>query len=57
MTLWTKRSGTQLATLEERITTTVALPLVDPATPVTVIGGELPRGLRLNNGQLIGTPF
>ena len=57
MALWTARSGTQLATLEERITTTVTLPLVDPATPITLIGGELPRGLRISNGQLIGTPF
>jgi len=57
MALWTARSGTQLAILEERITTSVTLPLVDPATPITVIGGELPKGLRLNNGQLIGTPF
>ena len=57
MSLWTKRSGSQLASLQERITTTVALPLADPNTPVKLIGGELPRGLRIVNGQLEGTPF
>jgi len=57
MSLWTKRSGTQLAVLEERITTTVALPLADSSTPVTVIGGELPNGLRIKDGELVGTPF
>ena len=57
MSLWTKRSGTQLAALEERITTTVVLPLTDPTTPVTVIGGELPKGLRIKDGELVGTPF
>ena len=57
MSLWTKRSGSQLALLQERITTSVALPLVDPNTPVKLIGGELPSGLRLVDGNLQGTPF
>ena len=57
MSLWTKRSGSQLALLQERITTTVALPLADASTPVKVIGGEIPAGLRLVGGNLEGTPF
>jgi hypothetical protein len=55
--LWTQASGATLATLQERGTTTVNLPLADPSATVTHISGELPRGMRLNNNQIVGTPF
>lgn len=56
MAIWTQRSGTKLAVLQERITTSVNLP-VDTAATVTLIGGSFPKGLRLNGTQLIGTPL
>jgi len=56
MAIWTKRSGIKLAILQERITTTVALP-VDPNATVVLISGELPKGLRINGDALEGTPF
>jgi hypothetical protein len=56
MTVWTKNSGSKLAILQERITTTVNLPVADGAT-VTLHSGELPKGMRLNGTILEGTPF
>lgn len=56
MALWNKRSGTKLAILQERITTTVALP-VDQNATVQILGGEIPKGMRLSGTSIIGTPF
>jgi len=56
MALWTKRSGTKLALLEERITTTVALP-VDSSASIELISGEIPRGMRIVGTSLEGTPL
>tara|TARA_B110000503_G_scaffold120884_1_gene183949 strand:+ start:14133 stop:16640 length:2508 start_codon:yes stop_codon:yes gene_type:complete len=56
MTIWTQRSGSKLAILQERITTTVNLP-VDNSATITLIGGQLPKGLRLNGSILKGTPL
>jgi hypothetical protein len=56
MALWTQRSGTKLAILQERITTEVALP-VDTSATVTLISGTFPKGLRLSGTSLIGTPL
>jgi len=56
MAIWTQKSGIKLATLQERITTTVNLP-VDSQATVELISGELPRGLRLVGTSLIGTPL
>lgn len=56
MTVWTQRSGSKLAILQERITTTVNLP-VAPGATVTLHSGELPKGMRLNGTILEGTPF
>ena len=53
---WLKPSGTNLITLQEQITTTVELPLSQPSATVSLISGELPSGLRLENNQLVGTP-
>ena len=56
MALWNKRSGTKLAILQERITTSVALP-VDQNATVQLLGGEIPKGMRLSGTSIIGTPF
>ena len=61
---WTTKSGTVLTTLEERVTTTYALPIDSTYLPLTsnnmsvkVIAGTIPNGLRLNGATLEGTPF
>jgi len=56
MAIWTRNSGSKLAVLQERITTTVQLPVADGAA-VTLHSGELPKGMRLNGTTLEGTPF
>ena len=56
MTIWTQRSGTKLAQLQERITTTVALP-VDPSATIKLISGKLPKGMRLSGIIIEGTPL
>lgn len=56
MALWNKKSGTKLAILQERITTSVALP-VDQGATVQLLGGEIPKGMRLSGTLIIGTPF
>ena len=61
---WTTKSGTVLTTLEERVTTTYALPIDSTYLPLSsnnmsikVIAGTVPSGLRLNGANLEGTPF
>ena len=56
MTIWTQRSGSKLAQLQERITTTVQLP-VTAGTTVELLSGELPKGMRLNGTIIEGTPL
>ena len=56
MAIWTERSGKKLATLQERVTTTVALP-VDAGATVSIISGSLPNGMRLVGTNIIGTPL
>ena len=55
--LWTQPSGTTIASLEEQITSTVDLPLVDNNANVSLISGTLPGGMRLLGSQLVGTPY
>ena len=57
--LWTVPNNYELRVLEERIKINsgeFVLPVVDGAT-VVKISGELPPGLRLDNNELLGTPF
>lgn len=54
---WTRKTGDTLAVLQERVTTTVPLPLSEAGATITVIGGKLPAGLRLDGSNLVGTPF
>jgi len=54
--LWTAKSDTILADLEENITTQVALPVLSRAT-VSLISGKLPPGMRLQDNKIAGTPY
>lgn len=54
---WSQPSGTTLATLQERVTTSVNLPLSETSASITLISGELPRGMRLDDAAVVGTPF
>ena len=54
--LWTQPSETLLADLEEKVTTTIPLPVLTRAT-VSLISGNLPPGMRLNGIKIEGTPY
>jgi hypothetical protein len=43
--LWTQPSNTKLATLEENVTTSINLPLVNPLSTVSLFSGKLPGGI------------
>jgi len=53
--LWTARSGTKLAVLEENIFTSTDLP-VNTNADTAIISGELPPGLILSNNTIAGVP-
>jgi hypothetical protein len=55
--LWSKSSGETIATLQERRTTSVALPLTQGSATTSLISGSLPSGMRLESNQIVGTPF
>jgi len=62
--IWTEQSGKLLATLQETNTTTVSLPISGEYLPldssgltVALISGNLPKGMRLINGEIVGTPL
>lgn len=54
--LWTVKSDTLLADLEEQVTTQVALPVLSRAT-TQIISGKLPPGMRLEGNAIVGTPY
>ena len=61
---WTKPNNTQLISLVERITVELPLPisplflsLENNNVSLTLIQGSLPRGLRINDDKLVGTPY
>ena len=56
--LWSEPSGTLLATVEEKTTVIIPLPIDVGNNPnVSIISGSLPNGLRLKNYQIEGTPY
>jgi hypothetical protein len=58
MSLWNAGSGTTIATVIERSTTNLILPIANGANPtISLISGQLPPGLRLVGLTLVGTPF
>jgi len=55
---WTERSGTQLASLNERVDYQINLPITDDGeTTISVIAGTMPPGLRVEDLQITGVPF
>lgn len=55
---WTVKNNYQLASLSERTSVSIQLPLESTVGVTTeVISGSLPGGLRLENHTLLGTPF
>lgn len=55
--LWTQANGKKIATIQERTTTVINLPVADSSTTTTKISGKLPPGMRLEDNQVLGTPF
>jgi hypothetical protein len=57
--LWTLPSGTKLATIQERFSVNIPLPLAlfFDDIDVEIISGSLPLGTRLENNTIVGTPF
>lgn len=54
--LWSQSSNTILSTVQEEVTTSISLPVLNRAT-ISYISGQLPPGLRLENNKIIGTPY
>tara|TARA_B110000503_G_C7166673_1_gene422210 strand:+ start:1359 stop:4685 length:3327 start_codon:yes stop_codon:yes gene_type:complete len=55
---WTVPTNYSFGTLQERVMTSLALPLSSTeGVTTTVISGSLPAGLRLENNVILGTPF
>lgn len=54
--IWTLKSGNTLGTLQENITTVIDLPINQSTATVSVITGTLPKGLRIEGQQIVGTP-
>lgn len=64
MSFWSVLSGSTLDVLEERKTTTIELPIATDLLPIvdnnlslSIISGDIPRGLRLEDHRLVGTPY
>ena len=62
--VWTVRSGTQLADIQETQTTVINLPVSGDYLPletsgltIQVISGDVPQGMRLSGYQIVGTPY
>jgi hypothetical protein len=58
-TVWTQPSGYSLGLLQERQTVRIPLPIVEANFYVRfeLISGKLPKGLRLAENFIVGTPF
>ena len=55
---WTNNNGDSLGTLQEQVTIDpLQLPLSEPSATVALISGKLPKGLRLTNNTIAGTPI
>ena len=54
---WTTQSGRRIATLQERITIDLPLPIQNFIGTIKLISGSLPPGVRLQNSNLVGTPL
>ena len=57
-TLWSINTGAELATINERVSQNIGLPLIYPSnTTTSVISGVLPPGLRLVDNTIKGSAF
>lgn len=55
---WTVPNNYNIGSFSERITVSYSLPVSgDASLTTTVISGELPAGLRLENNAIVGTPY
>ncbi len=61
---WTEKSGKILTTLDERVTTTFDLPLKSIYLPITnnnmtvsIVSGDIPKGMKLSGHSIVGTPY
>ena len=54
--IWTVQTGHNLGTLQEKVATTINLP-VSGADTITKIAGTIPPGLRLSGTTITGSPF
>lgn len=54
-TIWNARSGTRLAVVQESISVSISLP-VESSARTTIISGNLPNGLILENNSIVGIP-
>ena len=54
--IWTVQTGHNLGTLQEKVATTINLP-VSGADTITKIAGTIPPGLRLAGTTITGAPF
>ena len=52
--IWTVQTGHNLGTLQEKVATTINLP-VSGADTITKIAGTIPPGLRLSGTTITGT--
>ena len=53
--IWTKLSGSELASIQERTDVSIVLPLEETSgITVTLISGALPTGLRINDYRIKG---
>ena len=58
LNVWTKFSGFSFGTFPERVITDISLPVQnDTGVTYSVIAGHLPKGLRLVENHIAGTPF
>lgn len=59
VSLWTINSGTILTQLEERTSVNIALPITQglDGVEIELISGELPRGTRIENTNIVGTAY
>ena len=57
--LWVENSGSSLGIIPERITASIPLPLNNTYifSSIEKISGNLPPGLRIEDGLIVGTPF
>ena len=55
---WTLQTGSELASLNERVNVEINIPLAETTgITVAVIAGALPTGLRIDNNKIKGVPF